>query len=56
MTDFNHEFLEVADIIPAFVPVDMQTGANNGQWVNMKNIARLACVLTRPQALPETTQ
>lgn len=47
MTDFNHEFLEVADIIPAFVPVDMQTGANNGQWVAMKNIGRLVCVLLK---------
>jgi len=45
MSDFNHEFLEIADIIPAFVPVDMQTGANNGQWVAMKNISRLLCVL-----------
>lgn len=47
MTDFNHEFLEVADIIPAFVPVDMQTAANNGQWVAMKNIGRLVCVLLK---------
>ena len=45
MTDFNHEFLEVADIVPAFVPVDMQSAANNGQWVSMKNINRLVCVL-----------
>ena len=45
MTDFNHEFLEIADIIPAFTPVDLQTGANNGQWVAMKNIGRLLCVL-----------
>ena len=43
--DFNHEFLEVADIIPAFVPVDMQTGNNNGLWVNMKYVRRLVCVL-----------
>lgn len=45
MPDFNHEFLEVADIIPAFVPVDMQTGANNGQWISMREISRLVCVL-----------
>lgn len=47
MTDFNHEFLEIADVIPAFVPVDMQTAANNGQWVAMKNISRLVCVLLK---------
>lgn len=45
MSDFNHEFLEIADLIPAFVPVDMQTGSNTGQWVSMKNITRLVCVL-----------
>ena len=47
MSDFNHELLEIADIIPAFVPVDMQTGANNGQWVAMKHIGRLLCVLLK---------
>ena len=47
MSDFNHEFLEIADIIPAFVPVDMQTAANNGQWIAMKNIGRLLCVLMK---------
>ena len=47
MTDFNHEFLEIADVIPAFVPVDMQTGANNGQWIAMKHINRLVCVLLK---------
>ena len=45
MTDFNHEFLEIADIIPAFVPVDMHAAANNGQWIAMKKISRLVCVL-----------
>jgi hypothetical protein len=45
MPDYNHEFLEIADIIPAFVPVDMQTGANNGQWITMREISRLVCVL-----------
>ncbi len=47
MPDYNHEFLEIADIVPAFVPVDMQTAANNGQWVGMKNINRLLCVLLK---------
>ncbi|WP_010588001.1 hypothetical protein [Schlesneria paludicola] len=45
MSDFNHEFLEIADIVPAFVPVDMQTGTNNGIWIAMKNVTRLVCVL-----------
>lgn len=45
MSDFNREFLEIADIIPAFVPVDLQSGANNGQWVSLENIGRLLCVL-----------
>lgn len=44
--EFNHEFLEIADIVPAFVPIDMEAGANNGQWINMRYIAgRLVCVL-----------
>lgn len=45
MSDFNHEFLEIADIIPAFVPVDMQTANNGSNWVNMANLERLLCVL-----------
>ena len=47
MTDFNHEFLEIADIIPAFVPVDLHNAANNGQWISMKYIGRLVCVLLK---------
>ena len=47
MSDFNHEFFEIADVIPAFLPVDMQTGANNGQWVAMKHVGRLVCVLIK---------
>ena len=47
MTDFNHDFLEIADIIPAFVPADMHTSANNGQWVDMKFISKLLCVLLK---------
>lgn len=45
MSGFNHEFLEVSDIVPAFVPVDMQTGANGANWINMKNVDRVVCVL-----------
>ena len=47
MSELNQEFLEIADIIPAFVPVDLQAAANNGQWVAMKNIGRLLCVLLK---------
>jgi hypothetical protein len=47
MTDFNHEFLEIADIIPAFSPTDMHTSANNGQWVDLKFVGRLLCVLLK---------
>lgn len=47
MTDFNHEFLEIADIIPAFAPVDLHSSANNGQWVAMKHVNRLVCVLLK---------
>ena len=45
MSDFNHEFLEIADIVPAFVPVDMQTGANGSNWFNMALCDRVICVL-----------
>lgn len=45
MTAFNREFLEENDIIPAFNPVDMQTGANNGLWIDMSKLHRLVCVL-----------
>lgn len=39
------EFLEQGDIVSAFVPVDMQTGANNGTWINLANYNRVVCVL-----------
>lgn len=42
---FNREILEAMDIVPAFLPVDMQTAANNGIWINMQKVIRLACVL-----------
>lgn len=43
--DFNRRFLEAWDIISAIVPVDLQTAANNGDWVNMSKVHRLVCVL-----------
>jgi hypothetical protein len=42
--DFG-EFFEQATIVPAFDPVDMSTGANNGIWVSMANYNRMAAVL-----------
>lgn len=45
MSDFNHEFLEIADIVPAFVPVDMQTGNNGSNWINMALAERVLCVV-----------
>ena len=44
MSDFNRNFLEIADIIPGVVPQALNSAANTGQWVNMKNIDRLVCV------------
>lgn len=39
------KLLEKMDIISGFVPVDMQTGANNGDWVSLKNYHRCLVVL-----------
>lgn len=41
----NCEFLECNDIVPAFVPVNLATAANNGDWVNMANAHRCLIVL-----------
>lgn len=42
--DFG-EFFEQGTLVPAFDPVDMHTGANNGIWVSMKNYNRMVAVL-----------
>lgn len=39
------EFFEYETIVPAFIPVDSQTGANAGIWVNMARYNRLTAVL-----------
>lgn len=39
------KFIESADIVAGFVPVDMQTGANTGDWVNLSTYARCVAVL-----------
>lgn len=41
----NKHFLEKVQIAAAFVPVDMSTAANNGDWVSLKNYGRVAIVL-----------
>ena len=38
-------FLETHQLVSAFVPVDMQTAANNGDWVSLVNYNRVLCVL-----------
>lgn len=43
--DYNHEFLETHDIVPGFLPVDMQAAANNGQYVNISLCDRVVVVL-----------
>jgi len=34
-------FLEEYQIVPAIRPVDLQTGANNGDWVSLKNASKV---------------
>ena len=39
------QFMQSANITVGFVPVDMQTGANNGDWISMRDYNRLVFVL-----------
>ncbi len=39
------EFMEYSTIVPLITPVDMQTGANNGDWFNMAKYERAIIVL-----------
>lgn len=41
----SERFLQTANIVAGFVPVDMQTAANNGDWVGLKHYARCVAVL-----------
>ncbi len=45
MDFLNNRLMEGANIQSAFVPIDLQTAANDGDWVSMKNYERCACVL-----------
>jgi hypothetical protein len=40
----NALFVEQAQIVPAFVPVNLATAANPGDWVSMKNYARCTII------------
>jgi hypothetical protein len=40
----NQHFLEKVHPVSAIVPVNMQTGANNGDWVSLKDYGRCAIV------------
>lgn len=41
----NQHLLEKMQIVAGFVPVNMATAANNGDWVSLKNYSRCAIVL-----------
>lgn len=43
----NSLLAEAAQIVTAFVPVDTQAGANNGDWVSMKNFDRLTVIFVK---------
>ena len=40
----NQHILEKMQIVSGFIPVDMSAGANNGDWVSLKNFGRCAFV------------
>jgi len=43
----NNLFVEAAQVVVAFPPVDTQSGANNGDWVSMKNFDRLTVLFIK---------
>lgn len=42
---FSAEFLETCEIVPAIIPVDLSTAANNGDWVNLRDYEGALVVL-----------
>jgi len=42
----NLAFLDRFDIVEAFPTVDLQTGANTGDWISLKNARRAVVVFT----------
>lgn len=41
----NSLLAETAQIVPAIIPVDLSTAANNGDWVSLKNFDRCTIVV-----------
>ncbi len=41
----NKLLVEQAQIVAAIIPVDSQTGANNGDWVSLKGYGRCAIII-----------
>jgi hypothetical protein len=41
----NALLVEQAALVAAIIPVDSQAGANNGDWVSMKNFDRLSIII-----------
>ena len=41
----NNLFVEEANIVAAFLPSDMTTSANTGDWVSLKGYDRVTCIL-----------
>lgn len=45
MDFINHLLAEGAQIVPAVMPVDLNSGANPGDWVSLKNFGRCTIVV-----------
>lgn len=43
----NNLLVEATQIVAAIIPVDSQSGANNGDWVSMKNFDRCTVVILK---------
>lgn len=43
----NNLLVETAQVVTAIVPVDSQAGANNGDWVSMKNFDRCTVIIVK---------
>ncbi|WP_289296237.1 hypothetical protein [uncultured Reyranella sp.] len=41
----NKHFLEKNQVVAAIIPVDLQSAANNGDWVSLKGYGRVAAIL-----------
>lgn len=43
----NNLLVECCQLVAAIIPVDSQAGANNGDWVSLKNFDRCAIILLK---------